>query len=786
MEDKVKKKKRNRLDVSVGRKGIEKKRPFLFQKGVKRPQVDKDDNSDITDSPPLKRICKRLGEEQFGLVIKPTPTNQLGIPDAGGKDGTAMVFRRRKKAAAKVKHQPQKSPQGTYNMEEGNFVAEKSRLMQLFNSANKQHSDLQQCDAVDSWDIVDIEPWGVYSSVIMTCTECGFKSDRTKLYEELHSGKRGRKSAVGNVRLQLMLQDTPIGPTEAQLIFAAIGVNPGSLSSMQRGAYRAALATENVNHEDMIKWRNVIRDVLKDRGVLSFNHISGAFDVRYNGSSLSNDVTPGPGATHGVGLLTESITSQQKCLGLDFQSTLCPNGARLRLQGLDIVCGDGPVEDRHPGCTATLPPGRHISEYVAGENIADELYGESGLIVTHLVTDSDGTGRDAFKAVNEKNDATLPELCWYKDLMHVGWNMKQKIKKHKFSAGAFGLKQNGDSWNFKERKECVKALATEVQDRTAITLKNAIEYFKGDLAKLKKNAGKLTHYMIQCYHGNHKPCTSSPIAKLTGCKGGYFSSSSSLKAQKITSLNLNMKDQCFLESVINMKLGEDSVGFFSRRLTTSRCESMNRAMSKSAPKNRPFPQTGKGRVHSSVLRQNNTFQEAFSKKCEAMQCPIKEGEVWDKIVSQYQRKRKLTYRNQQKPSAKARRRARKQQRRSDYYHQRTRVTNKGDYVKNQLDIEHAAKNTAVERLVTRVNSDGASTSMEVDIRTAAVRVRRTKAAIKDWKEHQESSIKQHDEMVDKKKETKKKMKKSAKNRCAMKTAARKERVAIHGDHSYGK
>ena len=194
---------------------------------------------------------------------------------------------------------------------------------------------------------------------------------------------------------------------------------------MQSGAYKAALATENINHEDMIKWRTIVMDILQDRGVLSFNHISGGFDVRYNGSSMSSAVTPGPGATMGVGLLVENVTSQQKCLGLDYQNMLCPSGGRLRAKGVDIVCGEGPIEDRHEGCTATLPPGRHISEYVAAENIAEDLYFESGISVTHLVTDSDGTGKNAFQDVNNYGDSSLPGLAWYKDLTHVGLELLQ-------------------------------------------------------------------------------------------------------------------------------------------------------------------------------------------------------------------------------------------------------------------------------------------------------------------------------------------------------------------------
>ena len=114
--------------------------------------------------------------------------------------------------------------------------------------------------------------------------------------------------------------------------------------------------------------------------------------------------------------------------------------------------------------------------------------------------------------------------------------------------------------------------------------------------KLEQNSEKITGYILKCYQGNHKSCTSAPIGKLTGCSGDYFSTSSSLHAQHISSLNLDMTDKCFLESVIHMKLGNHSIHYFSRRLTTSRFESMNRAISKSSPKNRVFVKTVKARV----------------------------------------------------------------------------------------------------------------------------------------------------------------------------------------------
>ena len=780
-------------DDRIRHKGLRKARSTMFKKGVAQKRSISDNCDDDLKSVELKRPCRRYDEDYFGIFINESQSNELGIPGADGKDGNAIVLRPRKNNTDDAEIESTQSPKNRYyNMEEGNVVVEKSRLLKLINECSKKHKELQKCEAVGAWDIVDFESWGVYSRVVLTCLECGYRSERTSLFEELKTKNRGRRSAVGNIRLQLMLQDTPIGPTEAQLLFAAVGLNAGSLSSMQRGAYKAALATENVNHDDMIKWRGVVMDVLQNRGVLSYNQISGGFDVRYNGSSLSSSVTPGPGATMGVGLFVEKITRSEKCLGFDYQNMLCPLGARLRAKGIDIVCGEGPIEDRHEGCTATLPPGRHISEYTSAKNIAEDLLFESGMSVTHLVTDSDGTGRNAFKDVNFNADYDLPELTWHKDLMHVGWNMYHKIKSHSFAADTFGKKQNGKSWNSLERKECTKALALDVQERTARTLKRAMDQYKGDICALKKNSEKICSYMIRCYQGDHKSCD-SPIARLTGCKAGdYFAVSSSLDAQHITSLNLSKDDELFLEGIIKMKLGKDNLEFFSRRLTTSRNESMNRALSKSNPKNRINVRTAKGRVSSAILRQNNSFKEAVEMKFEAMNCPLKEGEICDQVIKKYQRKRNQTYKSQQKPSTKIKMRLRHKQRKEDYFYQRTRVSNHGEYLKNQLDRAYASKDSVMDRVISEAGTSTsseqalASTSLESNLKHAMVRVRRTKAAYKEWAEYIKDSAQEIDESVAKKKETKKKMKASARRRCAKKRDVAKARDIQQRDHTYVK
>ena len=133
---------------------------------------------------------------------------------------------------------------------------------------------------------------------------------------------------------------------------------------------------------------------------------------------------------------------------------------------------------------------------------------------------------------------------------------------------------------------------------------------------MQAHTERVTDYMLRCYDGDHSKCSSSPLAKLTGCAGPragqcWFSRSHTLRAQGISRLNLTEKSEKFLKSVIGMKLSKESLGFVARGETSSRCESSNRALNKSYAKNRHFPRVGGGRVASAVLRVNNGFEKSF-------------------------------------------------------------------------------------------------------------------------------------------------------------------------------
>ena len=157
------------------------------------------------------------------------------------------------------------------------------------------------------------------------------------------------------------------------------------------------------------------------------------------------------------------------------------------------------------------------------KRIGEELLSTNKIAVTHLCTDSDATGKDAFETVNKESGCMLPKFAWYKDLTHFSRNMKSHILGHKFDSKTFGQKQNGTDWNYKERLECRKALSIDIPERVAITLKSACVHWQEDVDKIKNNADKLSNYIIKCYEGDHSSCQSAPIAQLTGCKGGAAS-----------------------------------------------------------------------------------------------------------------------------------------------------------------------------------------------------------------------------------------------------------------------
>ena len=789
------------------RRGYYKRKANGFQKGVRKTSdnavMDIDSNpgpSELSVSNSSKsetesshastnqivRPIQRHNIDYFNDLVINSPSNELSIPGADGTDGTALLLRPKpnpENNQEEIAHEEETSSAlGEYNIQEGNILVEKSMLLGLINTFTRQHQEKGACDNL-CLDLIEFRPWGVFCSVILTCTACDMKSQRTKLYEEIPTTKQGRKYAAGNIRLALMSQDMPIGPTAIQLLFAAVGLRAGSLTGLQKNAYKAAEITEGVARRDMEKWIEHAKDILTDRGAPDPSHISAQFDVLYHSVNKSNAQCPGQGAAQATATCVETITPSKKVIGYDHVNKACLKGARLKGRGTPVICGHTHSKDHH-GCTATQPRGQGIREYDMAGRIAKHL-NEQGVSVTHLCTDSDGTAKNAFSDFNQK-DVTLPPLRWYKDPSHLSRNMRNKITNHKFKVTSFGVKSNGKKWCPKEKNECKKALALDVPRRVSLTLSNMRLYWKGDCIKMKMQVDKIVGYMMKCYGGDHSSCKSSQLARLTGCAGSkkgkcWFSRSHTLRAQGVSSLCLTEDDQCFLSSVIRMKLSPLALDYVSRGETSSKCEATNRAINRSLPKNQPFPRTSRGRVCSAIGRINNSLLRFTDMKLSAMGCLLRPNSLGYKVLCKYQHKRDKIAFSQKRKEAIERRHALTAEKTAEHFAYRKQIVNQEDYHKYQLDRAQQASTSALDAILSC--QPGTSSSYENVLQQA-------RSSALHRHESLEQSYSSSIASINSKQRSQHKRKAAARARNERKNEARaqgsKQDVSLRQEHSYGK
>ena len=148
-----------------------------------------------------------------------------------------------------------------------------------------------------------------------------------------------------------------------------------------------------------------------------------------------------------------------------------------------------------------------------------------------------------------------------------------------------------------------------------------------------------------------------------------------------------------------MKLSSSALEYVARGETSSRCESSNRAINKSLPKNRLFSRTSTGRVASAVGRINNSFETFTSMKFNAMQCSLPDKSPGALLIRSYQRKRDLTAKYQRTKEARRRKHALIADKTKQYFEERTRDTNESDYHKYQLDNARAANDAALSAIL---------------------------------------------------------------------------------------
>ena len=339
--------KQSRSDIVC--KGYNARKKTMFPKGRysryygPQPEPKVEEHEDY-EPLPIKRYKKSFLSD----VAFKSASNELSTPGANGVDGNAMILRPVPDDGDDVLVDPcndRASGTGEHNMDSGYMLIEKSRLLGGLNNFINAHNKSDKCDNLDI-DMVELQPWGLFTSVKFFCKSCELTSAKhERLYEEVDTQKPGRKAAAGNLRLALLNQDIAIGPTEVQLLFAAVGLHV-NITNLQKTAVKVSEITESLARRDMAKWLDHASEVYKARGVDSSNQISAEFDVLYHAMNKSNSHCPGQAASSATALCVETVTPQKKVIDFEHFNRVCIKGSNLRGNNIAAVCGHTSAQGR--------------------------------------------------------------------------------------------------------------------------------------------------------------------------------------------------------------------------------------------------------------------------------------------------------------------------------------------------------------------------------------------------------------------------------------------------------
>ena len=91
------------------------------------------------------------------------------------------------------------------------------------------------------------------------------------------------------------------------------------------------------------------------------------------------------------------------------------------------------------------------------------------------------------------------------------------------------------------------------------------------------------------------------------------------------SLQINGQDETRLRELIGLRLGVKAVEMTKFNTNTQKCESVNRAFSRTNPKNITWSRTVSGRIHTAVHMLNSGFANSTVKRLEAVGAPLSRG-----------------------------------------------------------------------------------------------------------------------------------------------------------------
>jgi hypothetical protein len=462
------------------------------------------------------------------------------------------------------------------------------KLLGLINRALNEHKT-SICNGEFDWDQTSQVKWGLNWAMGLKCKQCHYTTGKVKLYYEVPSAKRGRKSGSANVGLQVGLAQNMISNTGMQQVLMSTNVVPPQSSGMQHQANRVGETLIKLNKEDMTQHRTDLAKIQEYRGKKD-EPIPVEGDGRYNNSLWSGGgKTPFQPATQTVYTMVENVTTDKKIISVYTGNKLCQQASRLKEQGQNVICPN------HKGkCTANLKKFDSIGdENRALRHILDDI--KSEVIVGAFTADGDS---QAHKALG-------PNCRVYRDTRHLGQSLKRQIERAAFSKKVFP----GPT---KAHKTAVqKRFAADLTKRCNAEFKQCYNNTRGNINKLKARLTYIMDAIVSCYGGKCELCKKYSFV----CNGEI--EKFLLKPGTVLDFS-DADDESILRQCLTFRLGSKGVNLTALNSNTQKAESVNRTYSKTNPKQLTFSRNFESRIHSAVHFRNNGLASSTVNKLQAV------------------------------------------------------------------------------------------------------------------------------------------------------------------------
>lgn len=619
----------------------------------------------LTSETVLPRITlPRLTQDEHDLVVS---TDQCGNPVLKDEEGRCT--------GGRILRPKRSLPDSATRYLEGKGEGEsriynQGKLEVLWNTSILNHNAARGHSCPDPQFTCHLEEkWGLCWSQALKCMKCGFIGEKQKLYEEVKSNKRGRKSAKLNRALQVGLQDCPMGNQRAHMLFTTLNIPPPCLSGLQKASNSTSSLTSGLAEAYLEDLRSKLKDINKLRGLPENSPINVAIDVRYNSTSITGRSKLGQNASQAIAVAIEKHTDKQQIIDVHVESKLCYVGAWLRGRGYDVSCPE------HADCSATINDVQPFSEYNMGRRIGERLASED-ILVKYVTTDGDG--RSA-QGIGDSMAALDPswEVVRQADTTHMGQSLFRHSLKASYSDNMF------TGTTSKEKKQQQLMFSLDLKYRCKEIYRIAHSIHQGDIEAISHRMPTIIETSIDCYAGTCDNCKKESLV----CPGGtknWRATSHYLQSSESTVMNVTENDKNILRELMTFYLGKESLESMKFLSTTNKNESVNRALSTCLPKIVNFSRNTKARALSAVTRLNKGQGTMLVDTLEGAGCPISRGGHVAKAMCQMQKRH--TYHRKYARKLEVKKAKKKRTIKQMYRHMAAKQKQQlADYAKGQLN-----------------------------------------------------------------------------------------------------